>query len=269
MPMTRSSPRLHFEQWGDGEPVLLITGFAASSTVYEPLVELWSTRFRCITYDHPGTGRSSKLACPASTGQLAVGAIRVLDELGVRTAHIAGLSLGGAVALELALRFPERVRSLILASASADGPLYSPPNVRKLLLAYARVLTGSARRRRVWLAPALFAPGFAEREPEVAATLTRLLLAHPAAPWALAGQYAAAARYNRARDLARVKAPTLVLHGGDDVLVSPANARRLAAGIPDAELHMLAPAGHGLPYEQPQAVLRIVGDWVGRIRYPP
>lgn len=249
--------------------MLLIAGFGASSAVLEPLVALWSTHFRCITYDHPATGRSSKLACPASTAQLAGAAVRVLDELEIEAAHIAGLSLGGAIALELAIGFPQRARSLILVSTSPDGPLYSPPDVRKLLLAYGRVLAGTARRRAVWLAPALFAPGFAEREPELAGALTRSLLAHPAAPWGLAGQYAAAARYNRARDLRRVTAPTLVMHGADDVLVSPSNARRLAAGIPHSELHMLADAGHGLPYEHPQSVWRIVSEWLCRVGSPP
>jgi 3-oxoadipate enol-lactonase len=269
MPLTATPPRLYYEQRGVGAPILLINGFAVSSAVLDPLAELWSTRFRCVSYDHPGTGRSSKRACPLSTAALAASAIQVLDELEIDAAHIAGLSLGGTIAQELALRFPHRVRGLILVSTSTTGPLSAPPDPRRLALAGARVVTGSVTRRRPWLVPALFSEQFVEREPERAEALARPMTAHPAPPWSLAGQYLAAGLHDRALDLHRIRAPTLVLHGADDIFVPVANAELLARGIPDAELHVLEQVGHGLPFERPGPMLEIVSDWLERSRPVP
>jgi len=265
MPFTRE-PRLFFEDRGAGEPLLMITGFGASSAVLEPLADLWSTRFRCITYDHPGTGRSSKWPCAFSTAGLAASATRLLDERGIDAAHVVGFSLGGAIAQELAIRFPDRVRGLVLAGTSTTGPLSSPPDPRKLAVAGARVLRESLVRRRLWLAPAFFSDGFLEREPDRAEALTRPLTAHPAPPWSLAGQYLAAGLHDRALDLHRIHAATLVLHGDRDVLVPCANAELLARGIPGAELRILPNAGHGFPVELSAETFEIVCDWLDRSR---
>jgi 3-oxoadipate enol-lactonase len=265
MPRTSKPPRLFFEDRGDGDPVLVIGGFGVSSAVLDPLADLWSTRLRCITYDHPGTGRSSKRACPISTAGLAASAVRVLDELEIDAVHVAGLSLGGAIAQELALRFPHRVRGLILISTTASGPLRSPPHLCELALTTARIVKESVRRRRLWFAPAFFSDGFMEREPERAAALMRPVTAHPAPPWSLAGQSLAAALHGRARDLRRIHAPTLVLHGERDVLVPVADAELLARGIRGAELRIIPDAGHGLAVELCAETFEIVVDWLERV----
>jgi pimeloyl-ACP methyl ester carboxylesterase len=264
MPMTASSPRLYYEVRGAGDPLLVITGFAASSAVLAPMAELYGTRLRCITFDYPGSGRSSKRSVPFSTAQLAASAIALLDELGIESAHVAGLSLGGAVAQELALRFPDRVRGLILMATSTSGPLSAPPDPLALAALTARVLEGSLRRGRLWLGPALFSPGFLQAEPDRADALARPLTAHFAPPWSIAGQVWAAGLHDRGLDLGRIRAPTLVLHGEDDVLVRVANARLLAEGIPDAELHVFPDAGHGFEFERLEETFSIVVDWLER-----
>jgi 3-oxoadipate enol-lactonase len=266
MPFTSAPPRLFFEDRGVGDPLLLIGGFGVSSAALDALADLWSTRFRCLTYDHPGTGRSSKRACPLSTAALAASATRVLDELEIDAAHVAGVSLGGAIAQELALRFPHRVRGLILVSTSTTGPLSSPPDPRKLALATRRIAKESVQRRHLWLAPAFFSDGFVEREPDRAEELMRPLSAHPAPPWSLAGQYLAAGLHDRALDLHRIHAPTLVLHGERDLLVPAANAELLARRIPDAQLHILPDSGHGFPMELATETFEIVCDWLERRR---
>jgi pimeloyl-ACP methyl ester carboxylesterase len=266
MSLTAKPPHLFFQDRGIGDPLLVISGFAVSSAVLEPLADLWSTRFRCIVYDQPGTGRSSKRTCPVSTAQLAASAISVLDELEIDAAHVVGLSLGGAIAQELVLRFPHRVRGLILVGTSTSGPLSSPPDPRKLVLVMARILKGSMQRQRLWLAPAMFSDGFVEREPDRAGALLRPLTAYPPAPWTVAGQYLAAGLHDRALDLHQIHAPTLVLHGEQDVLVPVANAELLAGGIADVELHLLKDAGHGLPFEHSEATFDIICDWLERRR---
>jgi 3-oxoadipate enol-lactonase len=263
--LTATQPQLYFEDRGAGIPLLVITGFAVSSAVLEPLVDLYGTRLRCITYDHPGTGRSSKRSLPFSTAHLAASAIRVLDELGIEAAHVAGLSMGGIVAQELALRHPDRVRGLILMSTSTGGRVL-PADPRKVVAVAARIVGGSLRRRRLWLGPAVFSPGFLKREPGRTEVLLGAVTNHPPAPWAIAGQLCAAALHKRAQDLHRIRAPTLVLHGERDILVPVANAQRLADAIPGADLHVFPGVGHAFEYERLDETFAVICDWLDRRR---
>jgi len=263
MPITAAGPELYYEVRGSGDPLLAIGGFAASATVLDAMADVYAAGLRVITYDHPGTGRSSKRAFPRSMAALADGAVRVLDELEIGAAHIAGASLGGAVAQELALRHPDRVRGLILMATTASS-LGNRPNPPALAAMTAQILHGSVRRRRVWLGPSMFSADFLKQEPERADALVRSLGDHPAAPWGLVGQLCAAGMHARVGDLGRIQAPTLVLHGERDALVGVANARLLAERIPDAELHVLPGARHGFMVEQAEATFAIVGDWLAR-----
>lgn len=266
MPLTITRPELYFEDRGAGDPLLVITGFAVSCAVLEPLVDLYGTRLRSITYDHPGSGRSSKRSFPFSTAHLAASATRVLDELGIEAAHVAGLSMGGIVAQELALRFPHRVRGLILMGTSASGPLSAPADPRKVATATASIVRGSLQRRRLWLGPAVFSPGFLEREPDLAEALLESVTNHPAAPWGIAGQLCATGFHDRALDLHHIRAPTLVLHGERDILVPVSNALRLAEGIPDADLHVFPGVGHAFEYERLDETFSVICDWLDRRR---
>jgi pimeloyl-ACP methyl ester carboxylesterase len=253
LPLTAAKPHLYYEDRGAGEPLLAIVGFASSSAVLESLATPYGAQFRYITYDHPGTGRSSKCSLPMTTAQLAASATRILDELGIESAHVVGHSLGGAIAQELALRSPHRVRSLVLIGSSTSGPLSVPADPRDV----ARVAVHGLR-------PAIFSADFLEREPERADALMRALTAHPAPPWSIAGQFLAAGLHDRGLDLHRVTAPTLILHGERDLLVPVANARRLAAAIPDTELHVFPGAGHAVELERCEEVLAIACEWLAR-----
>jgi pimeloyl-ACP methyl ester carboxylesterase len=266
LPLTATRPELYFEDRGAGDPLLVITGFAVSCTVLEPLVDLCGTRLRCITYDHPGSGRSSKRAFPFSTAQLAASAVCVLDELGIEAAHVAGLSMGGIVAQELALRFPHRIRGLILMGTSTSGALSAPADPRTVATATASALRGSVQRRRPWLGPVVFSPGFLKRQPDRAEALLASATNHPATPWCIVGQLCATGLHDRTLDLHHIRTPTLVLHGERDILVPVANARRLAAGIPGADLYVFPGVGHAFEYERLDETVSVICDWLDRRR---
>jgi pimeloyl-ACP methyl ester carboxylesterase len=265
MPLTDTQPRVYYEERGDGDPLLAISGFAVSSAVLEPMAALYGSRLRFITCDYPGAGRSEKtFAC--TTAQLAAGAVRVLDELEIESAHVAGLSLGGAVAQELAIRFPHRVRGLILIGTSTAGPLSAPPDVLRLVPLVASMARGSVQRRRVWLGPVFFSRDYLEREPDAADAMLATLSEHPTALRGIFAQLLAAGLHDRAFDLHRIRAPTLVLQGENDYFVPMANARRLAEGIPDAELRVFPGAGHGFALEQLEETFSIICEWLERRR---
>lgn len=250
---TSGRPSLHVEDRGDGEPVLLITGWTISSAIFDAVLDRYVPHVRCVTYDHRGTGRSAPWLGPVSMAMLAADAARVLDDRGIAAAHVAGASMGGMVALELALRMPHRVRSLLLLGAGAGAPAPTPSVLRDravLGTRLARDLLGG----RVTAEAALFSPAFRAAHPERARELARPFLRHPAPPWSIWGQTIAAACFDRVADLHRVRAPTLIVHGERDLMVPLSSARVLADRIPDARLHVVRGAGHAAPLEAPGQV---------------
>src|SRR3954466_10800787 len=140
--------------------MLWIAGFTISSDVFGPVLPLYEDRFDCVLYDNRGAGRSRGRPGLTSMAELAADAAGLLDRLGIESAHVHGLSMGGMVAQELALRFPERVRGLILGGTTPGGPRAVLPAAGGL------AAPGGAIARRRSLADALFSPGFRRDHPE-------------------------------------------------------------------------------------------------------
>jgi pimeloyl-ACP methyl ester carboxylesterase len=194
--------------------------------------------------------------------QLAAHAVRILDALDIERAHVLGASLGGLVAQELAIRFPHRVRTLMLAGTASSGPLAVPAPIGVLAKAAVYMVADSVRRRQLWPGRAVFAADFAARQ-EADLIIRSMARDFPPA-WTLCGQLLAFATHERSRDLGRVRAPTLILHGERDLLVSITNTRRLTAGIPNTTLHVVPGAGHGCLLEQAGPVFDTICDWLDR-----
>jgi pimeloyl-ACP methyl ester carboxylesterase len=168
--------------------------------------------------------------------------------------------MGGMVAQELALRFPERVRGLVLGATTPGGPRAIRPTAREL----AALAGGAAGRRRLDLAAALFSPAFRREHPErVRALLAPFGRHRPAAAGVLA-QWWATVYHDTTSRLGQIQAPTLVIHGERDAMSPPANARLLADRIPDAELALIPGAGHAYALEAPERSFRVLADWLDR-----
>ena len=261
---TSSRPALFLTDRGAGEPVLLITGWTISSAVFDPVAELYLPHVRVIAYDHRGAGRSAPWPAPVSMAMLAADAARVLDDRGIGAAHVVGLSMGAAVALELAIRMPHRVKSLVLVGGGAGGPATARPTTRAAAGTVGTVVADTIRHRHVWPAAALFSERYRHEHPDKVADYMPYFARHRAPPWMTGWQTLAVACFGRRASLARVRAPTLVLHGGLDVMAPVANAQLLADAIPRAELHVVPEAGHAVPLEQPEASAELLVAWVRR-----
>lgn len=259
---TRTRPRLFITDRGAGEPVLLITGWTISSAVFDPVAELYLPHVRVVAYDHRGAGRSAPWLAPISMAMLAADAARVLDDRGIASAHVVGLSMGAGVALELAIRMPHRVKSLVLVGGGAGGPTTARPGVRAVACTIGTVLSDSLRHRHAWPAAALFSTRFRNEDPDNVAAYMPYFARHRAPPWMTGWQALATACGGRRASLHRVRAPTLVLHGGQDAMAPVANAKLLADGIPGAELHVIDEAGHAVPLEYPTASAQLLVQWV-------
>jgi len=250
--------RLHYDREGSGEPLLWITGFAISSEVFRTGMPAYIGEFDCIRYDNRGAGRSQAPWRPTSMAELAGDAVALLDALGIASAHVYGLSMGGMVAQELAIRFPDRVRALVLGATTHGGPraILPSPSIA------AGLATSAGRVRGELVAGALFSERFRREHPNEVRSALALLAAHRATARGLAGHWWSSFFHDTYARLPRIAAPTLVLHGGQDRLTPVANARVLAARIPGATLRVLPKAGHAYLFEDPAASHRLFLDWL-------
>lgn len=168
------------------------------------------------------------------------------------------------VAQELALRFPHRVRALVLGGTTPGGPHAVLP--LRELAALAGQLPGSASGARARaLAAVLFSPEFRAREPERVAALLPYFARHRSRPAGIAAHWWASVYHDTWARLPRLSRPTLVLHGGADGLAPLGSARRLAARIPGAELAVVPGAGHAYLLERPQESYELVAGFLDRL----
>ena len=227
---------------GEGPPLLLIMGLGGNIEMWEPLErELNARSVQTIAYDASGTGESPTRVIPQRMPGLARQAAHILDALGLPEASVLGVSFGGAVAQELTLANPHRVRRLVLASTTCGvGGVPGNPLSLALLATPLRYYSPAFLRLTANL---LYGPTTGEN----GALLREQIDARRARPptiWGYIGQLAAAAGWTSLPWLHRIRTPTLVLTGGADPIVPPLNGRILAARIPGAELHVVPRAGH-------------------------
>ena len=257
--------RLYYEVYGQGEPLLLIAGFGASHLSWASQVPVYAHEFRVIVFDNRGTGQSDfPEGVDYTIPLLADDAAALLDALGVDTAHVFGHSMGGMIAQEMALRHPERLRSLILGATWPGGPHAVPPEL-EALVAFVDQGADADRARTVGtvVPDAPSSPGHpAEYGPEQHEGDRRYADYPPTSPEVYAAQLRAAALHDAYDRLPDITARTLVLHGTDDPLVPAANGRILAERIPGAELVLLEGARHGYLTEKQAEVDAAVLDFL-------
>lgn len=245
----------HEDTGGAGAPVVFSQGVPWSSRVFAPQVAALRSRFRCVSYDLRGQGRSSsgrREDAQAGLDVLADDAAALIERLGLGPCHFVGLCTGGRVGLRLAARRPELVRSLVLLDTGVE------PEPQARARRYGR-LARAARWLGPWavapqLMPVLFGRSFLsdparadERE-----EWRERLRSQGRSTW-LAAQ-AALGWPGAQAELAAVRTPTLVLVGEEDVATLPAAAERLQAAIAGARLLRIPRAGHTAPIENPAAV---------------
>ena len=257
---TKGDVTLWWSAEGDGPPpLLLIQGLGYTADMWFRVLPGLSEPRRTIRFDNRGVGRSSVPPTPWSIEEMADDAVDVLDAAGVSRAHVFGVSLGGLIAQELALRHPRRVVSLVLGAThpgGADAVRMEPAAATMLMDRTPK----SARAAIEASVPFLYAETTSrdDIDGDLAARLRYALRA--TSYW---GQLDAMRRFGGTLSrLGEIRAPTLVLHGTADKLVQPGNADLLAAAIPGARLEWLAGAGHLFWTDQTDRTVSIVNDFL-------
>ncbi len=254
---------IHYDVYGHGEPLVLIPGFTAGAWIWFKQIAQLAKRFRVITFDPRGIGKSSFASEPLTMRLLADDTAALLHELGIEQAHILGVSFGGFVAQEFALAYPEVTRTLSLCCTSFGGPNHVSPSIDILTAVLSRNGFNSEERIRRILLPA-FSPDFVRSHPGEVDEVIKLRLANPVVEEAFNAQLKAGIGFDAESRAGGIKAPTLVLSGEADAIVPVQNSRNLAEQIPGARLRLVAGGSHLFFIEQHDEFNRIVAEFLAQ-----
>ena len=230
----------------DAEPLLFVHCWGVSSAAFGAFFDRLAEHYRVVAPDLPGFGRSPAAKEGVSYEGYADVLAGVLDDLGIARAHVAGLSMGGGIALTFAARHPGRVRTLTLM-APTGCPEVSLPRL--------------ACNRMIELAEQALRPAQLHGKGPVARNFAANLLRHPAT---LAATLRMVAGCNILEEARRVTAPTLLLWGGRDRTIPPRLATRFIERLPGASLHVMPDSFHEMATGRPDATASVIHEFIGR-----
>jgi len=254
--------RIAYGVRGSGPPLVLIMGYRLSSLAW-PLdfIKALAKRFTVVLFDNRGTGSSEKPTFGYEISNMARDLGGLLDHLEIPRAHVLGYSMGGAIAQEFVRQFPDRVLRLVLCATMCGGPraTYAPPSVIRVMRELDG-LTPEEIARRIWRVT--YSPGYLENYRQLAEEQMRHEIAAPTPLHAADLQYQAFAEFDCSGALPKVEAPTLVLTGDLDELISPRNSRLIAGLIPRASLIVIPGCGHRLMWEATDECVGFVTEFL-------
>jgi pimeloyl-ACP methyl ester carboxylesterase len=251
---------LFYEIQGEGEPLLLIYGLAGRGKGFLYQTPELSKRFRTITFDNRGVGESDQPEEPYSIAQMADDAASLLNGLGIESAYVFGISMGGMIAQELVLRHPQKVRKLALGCTHC-GVKHCVPSPNWVTEIF-KSLPGKPRSQVVRESVAFnYSPHTQQHNPQLIESLVPLFVDNRQRPKAYLNQLGAVYGFDAYDRLPRITTPTLVLTGADDALIPPANSKIIADRIPGARLIEFTDAGHLFLIEKADEVNRALLDF--------
>jgi 3-oxoadipate enol-lactonase len=199
---------MYYEVYGDGEPLLLIVGLATDISEWEGIIRWLSQKYQVLAFDNRGAGRTDKPDTPYSIEMMADDTVGLMQALGIQQAHILGISMGGRIALALALQHPKSVKKLVLVSTSARS---------------------IKNWRRYFFGMLSSAPIFRSK--------------YPQPHYAFMRQRQASFVYNCTDELHELHIPTVIMHGKKDKIVPYTLAEEMHTGIKDSKMITFA-GGH-------------------------
>ena len=255
--------RIHYEVTGrvGRTPVLMIQGLGASKNAWNLQRIAMATRFRIISFDNRGAGRSDKPTEPFTLEQMADDALAVLDAAGIETAHVVGASMGGVISQIVAVKYPHRIRSLTLVCTACRNH----PWRQELLQAWAKTAADKGmievgKEAAQWvMSPRSFrrlVPAFTWMGP--------LAALRPRHSFVSQIDAILNTREDLVDQLSTISAPTMVIVGNQDILTPRGDSEEIAERIPNAELVVISGAAHGLMMEHSSTFNRILIEFLQR-----
>jgi 3-oxoadipate enol-lactonase len=261
MPTTEANGQtLYYEVRGEGEPLLCVMGLAADTLAWALQVPAFSAQHRTVIFDNRDVGRSSRAASAYEVSDMAQDTLALAAALELESFHLVGVSLGGAIAQEMALAAPERVRTLTLAVTFAAGGAWA----RKLGEVWgSRVAKLSHEEHVDELMLLNLSEQFFENS-EAVSWVRGVMLQNPnpQEPDAFARQLESAGRHDARSRLGELALPTHVVGAEHDILVPVWKSRELAELIPGARLTVIEASPHGANLERAEEFNRLVLDFI-------
>jgi pimeloyl-ACP methyl ester carboxylesterase len=255
---------IEYETFGDGQPMLLVMGFSVQMIQWSvPFCRMLADRgFRVIRFDNRDVGLSSKMDGPYSLDDMADDAAGLLSSLGIDSAHVVGASMGGFIAQLLTLRHPNKVRSLcsIMSSTGARDVGQPSPEMFAVLMTPAPPERETYITQRLAIARKVAGPGFPFDEQRILDTITRSYDRCFYPQGAMRQLRAVIAAQDRTEALARIRVPTLVIHGTSDVIVDHSGGAATAKAIPGAKFLSVEGMGHDLPEASWPMIVDAIAD---------
>jgi pimeloyl-ACP methyl ester carboxylesterase len=254
---------IYYETRGKGEPLLLIMGITAPGSVWEKHVAAWEKDFQCILPDNRGVGQSDKPMGPYSTGMMADDCAALLDELGIAQVKVVGVSMGSTIAQQLAIRHPQKVKSMVLMcpwarcdnKAKAIFELMVDCKARFRPEEFSRFVQQLIFSKASWDDPEVYAGMLSDRKNAAFDTNPQPLIG-------LEGQAAACMEHAVLDQLALLSVPTFVLGGDEDEFTPSWMTKEVADAIPGSELQIYPRSGHAFHWENLDDFNKRVSDWL-------
>lgn len=245
---------IYYEVQGEGEPLVLIAGLGYGLWQWHKVVPGLAHHFKVITFDNRGVGQTDAPPGPYSARMMADDTAGLIKALNVAPVIVMGHSMGGFIAQELALSYPELVSQLVLASTNFGGPNHVPITPEAMAILTDTTLPPQERVRRGVLVAC--AEGFAERQPDVLEEIIHYRLSMPITPEGQMAQMQVGLGlldYDNSFEprLPELKMPVVVMSGDQDKTVPPANVGLMAQRIQDVKTYMLKDTSHLFMIEAP------------------
>jgi 3-oxoadipate enol-lactonase len=254
-----SDIEMHYETYGDGFPLILIMGFAANKEWWpDELIKNLSNHYKVIIFDNRGAGRSTCSDAPISIKLLAKDTIELLDALDVQQANVFGMSLGGMVAQQMALDYPDRINKLVLG-ATTCGPIHGRILTLGQFIPTLKSLLGRKFNLDLYLLHLAFSRETRDLAVRRSIDASRTYPMKRLNQW---NQLKACFLFNNYKQLKNIHHETLILVGTKDVLIPPKNSEILFHNIPNATLKKLHGMTHVFFADAPDNVYRILVDFL-------
>jgi len=244
---------MYFEIHGEGYPLVLMRGLSSSLNSWPPYsIAQFSKSFKTVLFDNRGAGNTDKPDGKYSAKMMADDTVGLMDVLDIKKAYLLGFSMGGCIAQEIVLNYPNRITKLILTSSwcgSFHGITPIPeenPFTKMLPL----LNEGKYEEMAKSLTEALFPEDYRKRNPIIIEKVIKNYMNNAPSPKGFEGQVAYVDTFDTYERLPKIQIPTLILHGTEDKILPVENAKILAERIPSSELVLFKNTGHGMNIQE-------------------
>lgn len=239
---------IHYEERGQGDPLILIMGLGADGPVWEEHVKEYEKHFRCILMDNRGVGQSDKPEGPYTTDMMAADTADMMDAIGISKARVAGISMGGAIAQKLAINYPEKVQSAVIISSWAKCDPYAITVFEhfKKMRAHS-TMEDFMELLQIWIFAAKFTAEHLDdlKQGQNDAGMNPA----PQPQYAFDAQADACITHDTTSELGKIKCPCQIVVGRDDIFTPLKFSEELNKNISNSEILILEKCGHAVHWE--------------------